>query len=173
MESLGVSNVWNRKKGLDTFVELSEKLKEEYKVVLVGVTEKQKKNLSHKIIGITRTQDITELSEIYAAASIFVNPTLEDTFPTVNLEALACGTPIITYDTGGSKECIDTTCGRSVEKEDVLKLINEIEQFTIDESIKEFSRNRAKLYEKNLKYLEYIDLYGKLMEERNESFIFN
>lgn len=170
---LGVSNVWNRKKGLDTFVELSEKLKEEYKVVLVGVTEKQKKNLSHKIIGITRTQDITELSEIYAAASIFVNPTLEDTFPTVNLEALACGTPIITYDTGGSKECIDTTCGRSVEKEDVLKLINEIEQFTIDESIKEFSRNRAKLYEKNLKYLEYIDLYGKLMEERNESFIFN
>lgn len=76
--------------------------------MLVGLTEKQKANLPGGIIGITRTNSVEELAEIYTAADVFVNLTLEDTFPTTNLEALACGTPVITFNTGGSPECIGT-----------------------------------------------------------------
>lgn len=101
---LGVANVWNQRKGFNTFIELSSKLDEDYQIVLVGVTEKQKNNLPSNIIGINRTNNIEELAEIYTVADVFVNPTLEDNFPTVNLESAACGTPVITYKTGGSPE---------------------------------------------------------------------
>ncbi|WP_255363897.1 glycosyltransferase [Butyrivibrio sp. INlla14] len=43
---------------------------------------------------------------MYTAADVFVNPTYEDTFQSVNMEAEACGTRVITYDTGGCAETI-------------------------------------------------------------------
>ena len=90
---------------------------------MVGLTEKQKKNLPKNIIGITRTNNIKELAEIYSAADVFVNPTLEDNFPTTNLEALACGTPVITFNTGGSVESIDNTTGFVVTKKTQIRLL--------------------------------------------------
>lgn len=59
-----------------------------------------------KFVCVQHTNSIQQLVEIYSAADIFANPTYEDSYPTVNLEALACGTPVITYDTGGSRETI-------------------------------------------------------------------
>lgn len=170
---LGVASVWIERKGLSTFIELSAKLNENYQVVLVGVTEKQKNNLPSNIIGITRTNNIKELAEIYTAADLFVNPTLEEVMGMVNVEALACGTPVITYSTGGSVECIDETCGRVVEKENILGIVSEIQNLTTGFITNKFSFDRAKLYEKSLKYLEYIELYEKIVEATDESFIFN
>ena len=65
--------------------------------------------MPENIISIPRTNSPKELAEIYTAADVFVNPTYEDTYPTVNLEAQACGTRVITYDTGGCKETLDKT----------------------------------------------------------------
>ena len=104
---LGVASVWEERKGLKYFVELSKELSDDYKIVVVGVTEKQKKELPNNILAITRTNNVKELAEIYTVADVFVNPTLEDNFPTTNLEALACGTPVISFNTGGSVESID------------------------------------------------------------------
>lgn len=103
---LGVANVWNERKGFGDFIALSEKLDERTVIVLVGVTDKQIKSLPNKIIGINRTNSIKELASIYTAADVFMNLTYEDTYPTVNLEAQACGTPVITYATGGSVESV-------------------------------------------------------------------
>ena len=103
---LGVASAWGKGKGLYDFVSLAHLLGESYKVVLVGVTKQQKEELPSEILAITRTNNAQELAEIYTAADVFVNPTYCDTYPTVNLEAHACGTPVITYRTGGSVESV-------------------------------------------------------------------
>lgn len=107
---LGVASLWNDRKGLKDFYKLSEMLdKDKFQIVLVGLSKDQVDEISEKklnIIGLERTSSVEELKKIYSAADVFANPTYEDTFPTVNMEAEACGTPVITYDTGGCKETI-------------------------------------------------------------------
>ena len=123
---LGVANVWEDRKGLFDFYKLAQMLDDKYAIVLVGMSEKQIKDLPKNIKGIQRTNSPQELAAIYTAADVFVNPTYEDTYPTVNLEAEACGTRVITYDAGGSKETLHNP--RSVvitvgNYSDVLKYI--------------------------------------------------
>ena len=101
---LGVAAVWDKRKGLNIFIELSKYLERDYQIILVGLSQTQIRNLPRNIIGIERTNDIHELVELYSAAYVFVNPTLEDNYPTTNIEAISCGTPVITYKTGGSTE---------------------------------------------------------------------
>ena len=101
---LGVSSVWNSGKGLNVFFELANKLDDNYTIVLVGLSKKQIKNLPKSVIGVEFTNSIQELAEYYSAADYFINPTFADTYPTTNLEAIACGTPVITFNTGGSVE---------------------------------------------------------------------
>lgn len=104
---LGVASAWGRNKGLYDFIKLSEMLDENYKIVLVGLKKEQLSEMPKNIVCIQRTNDATELAAIYTAAYVFVNSTYSDTYPTVNLEAQACGTPVITYRTGGSTESTD------------------------------------------------------------------
>lgn len=111
---LGVANIWEQRKGLDDIIKLSQMLDaEKYSVVLVGLNVKQVKRIQKmklsNLIPLQRTESVIQLAQIYTAADIFVNPTYEDNFPTVNLEAEACGTPVITYDTGGCAETINDT----------------------------------------------------------------
>lgn len=104
---LGVASVWEERKGLKDFMELAKMLDDSYRIVLVGLTQAQIDSLPGNILGITRTNNAGELAEIYTAADVFFNPTYEDNYPTVNLEAQACGTRVITYDAGGSRETMD------------------------------------------------------------------
>lgn len=158
---LGVASVWDRRKGLNYLVELSQKLDDNYKVIVVGVTEKQKEQLPKNVIGITKTNNVKELVEIYSAADVFVNPTLEDNFPTTNLEALACGTPIITFNTGGSPECIDITCGEIIAKGDIDKLLNIIKS-SIENDMRKYRcvEMARKFYNKNKNYFKYTIIYN-------------
>ncbi len=103
---LGVAGVWTDRKGFQDFIKLSEMLDDSYRIILVGVNEQQIKQLPSNIIGIGRTANQAELAQIYSAADVFFNPTYEDNYPTVNLEAEACGTPVITYATGGCPETV-------------------------------------------------------------------
>ncbi len=103
---LGVASAWGERKGLNDFIKLSEMIDDRYAIVLVGLNEKQIKRIPEKIIAIGRTNNAKELAEIYTAADVFFNPTYEDNYPTVNLEAEACGTPVVTYCTGGAPETI-------------------------------------------------------------------
>ncbi len=103
---LAVSSVWGKNKGYEDVCRMPELLPGDYQVVVVGISQAQKENLPGKIIGITRTNNVQQLAEIYTAADVFVNPTYQDNYPTVNLEAQACGTPVITYRTGGSVESV-------------------------------------------------------------------
>ena len=104
---LGVASTWDKRKGLDEFIKLAKHLdKNKYKIIIVGLTKKQCKYINSKtnIMGMTRTKNQKELVDIYSAADLFFNPTLEENYPTVNLEAQACGTKVFTFDTGGCRE---------------------------------------------------------------------
>lgn len=111
---LGVASKWSDRKGLGDFFKLGSMLGKRFSVVVVGLSESQIKDANsrlssmtcYRFIGLPRTSTLQELVDIYSEADVFFNPTLEDNFPTVNLEAEACGTPVITYDTGGCRETI-------------------------------------------------------------------
>lgn len=163
---LGVAFGWGKRKGLDVFIELSKRLdKEKYQIILVGTDEKIDKQLPSNIISIHRTQNQRELAEIYTAADVFANPTREEVFGLVNVEALACGTPGVTFDAGGSPECYDETCGSVVPCDDIDAMEKEIiriceeETFGADDCIK-----YAKNFDVRKKYREYLKLYGEIDE---------
>ena len=148
---LGVANVWDESKGFNDFIGLSKKISDDYRIVLVGLDEKQFGVLPKNIFGIARTNSTKELAEIYTAADVLFNPTYEDNYPTVNLEAQACGTPVVTYDTGGS--------GESVPKENVIAAGD------VDAFLKlEKSQLKVKHIDQRDKSL-FIDKYLKLYHE--------
>lgn len=159
--ALGVAAVWQKKKGFDDFIKLVNLVDEDVRIVLVGVTEKQKKMLPKEIIGISKTGNIRQLAEIYSAADVFVNPTYEDTFPTVNIEALACGTPIITYNSGGSPEIANP-------ENEIVCPVGDVK--SLSESIREIKENKkyknedlltvnSKRYSRERMTEKYIELY--------------
>ena len=164
---LGVAFDWGKRKGLDVFLKLAEDLGDAYQIVLVGTDDRIDAQLPKGIISIHRTQNQHELAEIYSAADVFVNPTREDTFPTVNIEALACGTPVITFDTGGSPEILDDTCGIVVPCDDVAALEKAIQHVIHDKPFsKEACRKRAEQFDMNDKFAEYVKLYQELCKEK-------
>ncbi|BDU80964.1 glycosyltransferase [Clostridium perfringens] len=154
---LGVASVWTKKKGFYYFIEVAKKLNDSFKVVMVGISEKQKTRLPKNILAISRTNNAKELAEIYSAADIFINPTLEDTYPTTNLEAIACNTKVITFDVGGSKEAVLDNNNSIVNGRDCDSLIDKIIDFSKDLSNVELE-NKIML-DKNKKYKEYEKIY--------------
>ena len=111
---LAVASQWNERKGIYDILKLSDMIDEDYRIVIVGISSSQQKKLPANVVGILRTENQTQLSEIYTAADVFVNPTYEDNYPTVNLEAQSCGTPVISYDTGGCAETLYTPFSQTV-----------------------------------------------------------
>ncbi len=157
---LGVALDWGVRKGLDVFAALSKNLSDNYQIVLIGTTKEIDKSLPQNIISINATQNQKELAEIYTSADVFLNPTREEVLGMVNIEALACGTPVLTFNTGGSPECIDEKSGRII-KQDIKNILEQI--VNICEK-KPFSQedciNRAKKFDKNNCYKKYIELYS-------------
>ena len=154
---LGAANVWDKYKGLNDFIELAGKLDDSCKLVLVGLTEEQIAALPKNIIGLPRTKNIDELVQIYSAADVFVNPSVQETMGLSTAEALACGTPVITYNKTAVPEVPDDTCGIVIEP-GVDNIISALEKadFSADACIK-----RASQFEKHQQYLKYIDVYKK------------
>ena len=128
---LGVASTWDKRKGLSDFIQLASLLDANYKIILIGLTSKQIQNLPKNIMGVQRTESIAELANFYSMADVYINPTHKDNFPTTNIEALACGTPVITYNTGGSPEAIDNTTGKLVKKGNVKGLCNAIQELAL------------------------------------------
>jgi len=157
---LGVAFGWGKRKGLDVFIDLANKLDKSYQIVLVGTDDEIDKQLPDNILSIHRTHNQTELAEIYSAADVFANPTREENFPTVNIESLACGTPVITFNTGGSPEILDETCGVVVPCDDNDAMLREIIRICENKPFsRELCLKRAEEFDMSEKFKEYVRLY--------------
>jgi len=162
---LGVAFGWSERKGLDTFVSMAEMLDDEmFQVVLVGSNERTDRRLPKSIISIHRTENQQELAEIYSVADFFINPTREDNYPTVNMEAMACGTPVLTFPTGGSPEALTEGCGAVLSRmsaEAVVECLNNSDlSFSAESCIK-----RAQEFRQEDRYREYLSLYRSVIHE--------
>ena len=155
----GVADYWNRKKGYDVFVNLANMLNDRFVFLLAGKHEAGTETpINLNLLG--RTESQRELAAYYSAADVFVNPTREDTFPTVNIEALACGTPVLTFNVGGSPEIVNESCGCVVEKDDLISMAEQIRRICEGKPYSaDACRRRAEKYDARKKYREYIDLY--------------
>lgn len=124
---LGVATSWDEMKGFSDYLKLANILDSDYKVVLVGLTKEQIKQLPNNVIGIERTASIKELAQIYTAADLFLNLSYCENYPTVNIEAMACGTPVLTYKTGGSSEIVEEYDGFVVEQGNISAVAETIQ----------------------------------------------
>lgn len=167
---LSVNAIIEKRKGADYLMKLPDMLPDGYKVVMVGsLTQEYKDILPKNCIHIDRTENLSELVEIYSTADVFVNTTLTDNFPTVNIESLACGTPVVTFDVGGSAEIIDENTGIKVEKGDIKAMVDAILKLTASEKPSDDCRKRAeRMYEKQNKFYEYINLFEEVFRGNGE-----
>lgn len=164
---LFVANIWNEKKGLDTVIRFSEFSSSEYAIVVVGTDEAVEKRLPKDFIPIRRTNSVQELAEIYTAADLFVNPTLEDTYPTVNMEALACGTPVLTWEAGGSPEMLDESCGRIVpylDEEALMRMA--ISMLHNNPCRREDCVKKAREFDCMKRFAQYAALYRQILTNK-------
>ena len=159
---LGVAFGWGKRKGLDVFRFLAERLDDSFRIVLVGTNDDIDKMLPKNILSIHRTENQEELAAIYSAADLFVNPTREENYPTVNMESLACGTPVVTFRTGGSAEMLSDTCGAVVTRGDMEAMLEKIMTIAKDKPFtKEACLEKAKDFDAMTRYREYVSLYEK------------
>lgn len=162
---LGVASEWTERKGLKDFVELNEVInKREFVIVIVGVNKRQKKMLPQDIVCVERTENVKQLAAIYTAAYVYFNPTYEDNYPTVNLESICCGTPVVTYNTGGSPEAL---CGEKygivIEKKDYARILTYVrdiyyKKFKCDFTDKSF-------FDENRMVIQYLELYKSILDK--------
>ena len=157
---LGVAFGWGKRKGLDVFVELASRLDSRFQIILVGTNDEIDKQLPSEILSVHKTSNQKELAEIYSAADLFVNPTREENYPTVNMESIACGTPVLTFRTGGSPEILDEKCGYVVDVDDIDALEKEIKRICTDKPFStEDCLQRSKSFDMKDRFVDYIRLY--------------
>lgn len=153
---LGVASAWGPKKGLFDFVELSKQLDDDYKIVLVGLTEQQKKELPSNILKITRTNNVHELAEIYTAADVFLNPSREETMGLTTVEAMACGTPVVVSNCTAVPEVVNSKCGIILETVSVEYIRDAVDKAIL---MAKPSIENVCEFEKNRRYAEYTKMY--------------
>lgn len=171
---LGIASIWSEEKGLNDFVEMAARLDSDEVIVLVGMDRKQLDDvlsrygrtvLGDRMVAVKRTADVHQLAGLYSTADVLVNPTWQDNYPTVNLEAISCGTPVVTYRTGGSIEAVAGDTGFVVEQGDIEGLVDAVRRVeTLGKAhFRDACRSRAvKEFRKEDRYAEYIELYERL-----------
>lgn len=162
---LGVAGKWTAAKGFDDFIALAKHIPDAYQIVMIGLTKQQLHQLPSNIKGYKETHDVKELVSWYQQSYVFFNPTYEDTYPSVNLEAQACGCPIVSYDVGGCKE---TLCKGSYVVHNVNEFLKLLKEKPL-QRIQLLPEEKAHL-DKNRAFLAYITLYeGRLHEDGKDT----
>lgn len=162
---LGVANVWDERKGINDFIKLTDFLKNDEQIIMIGLSDNQRKNLPAKITGLSRTENLQELIKYYSLADVYFNASVEETFGMTNIEAQACGTPVIAYNSTAIPETFSEQTGILVERNNISAVYDAIKK--IRQTGKNHFYNKcieyaANNFDKNVLFSEYINLYEKL-----------
>jgi len=163
---LGAATTWDKRKGLNDFIELNSFLEEDEVIILVGLNEKQQKGLPKNMMGLSRTDNRQEMADLYGAADVFLNLSVEETFGLTTAESMSCGTPIIVYNSTASPEIVSEMTGIVVPKNDITKIRTALSQIKIKgkNTYSISCRERAlELFNKSDRFEEYIYLYKTLL----------
>mgnify|MGYP000928636696 CR=1 FL=1 len=160
---LGVANIWDKRKGLDTFINFSKLLEDKYKIVLVGLSKEQLDLLPENILGLPRTNNLNELAELYSAADLFLNPSVEETMGMVTVEALACGTPAVVSNQTAIPEMIDKSCGIVVKRNDSTGFYETIMNMELEKYPQDNCLKWASQFDMEEKFNEYMKLYRSFL----------
>lgn len=138
-------------------------------ILVIGCTQAQKDYFKsyNNVLCLDYISDRQELADIYAASDVFVNLTHADTLPTVNMESICCGTPVITYNCCGSPELIDSDSGFVVEENDINTLLLKIKQIK-DTPLLFDVKEKQKKFDKNTCYNRYLDIYNSLLKQKEK-----
>ena len=163
---LAVASIWHEEKGFPDLVQVAGLLREDEQLVLVGkMTEEQKKRMPTQVRIVERTENVQALAALYARATVLLNPTWQDNYPTVNVEAIACGTPVVTYRTGGSVEALTEATGRIVPQGDVSAMLAAARELATADRTRTSAQCREyalRHFDKEACYQHYIALYEHL-----------
>ena len=158
-----VASQWTKNKGIDFITPLCTMIGEKYQVVMIGDIRDRSFSLLNNVINIKQTNSLNEMVEWYSAADVYVNLTMQETLGLTNVEALACGTPVVTFDSGGCKECVDSTCGVVVPRGDIKGIFEGICKVLEDNLFtKKACRIKSLEFDKNECYKKYLTLYHEL-----------
>ena len=165
---LAVAGQWTREKGSEDLIQMAEQIPDDSVLVVIGAAGRLARKLNHEnVIVIERTENASQLAQWYSCADVMVNPTREDTFPTVNIEAQACGCPVVTYNTGGSPEILSAGTGIIVPAENLDRMMEAIEHLRTGETTikaEDCIRNAAQ-YSREAMLEQYRCLYDEVMEK--------
>ena len=164
---LGVASTWNERKGLPDLISLAERLGVDYQLVLIGLDKKQLRDVPDNMLALPRTANQKELAQWYTAADVFVNPSYEDTFPTVNLEAQACGTPVVVYNTDGCPETLVSSDSLIVEQGDLSAMTRAIQ--SLAQNGLRICADKTRELDKDHIYNKYINLYESILNSIEKS----
>jgi len=167
---LGVANPWSERKGLNVFVELAKLIHDMYKIVLVGLSEKQIKELPKNILGLPKTSNPTELAGIYSSADYFINPSLEETMGLVTVESIACGTPAIVSNSTAVPEMVNESCGLIVTNNTSIEYYNAIMRLSKKYKIQD-CLNHANKFRKKKKFNEYLGLFNEIIRTNSREIL--
>lgn len=162
---MGMANKWLEPNNALLLAQTVRMLDEKTKLLLVGCTESQMaylKKLTRYIIPVGFIKDRTALAKLYSMATVFVNATHADTLPTVNMESVCSGTPVITYNSCGSPELVLEGCGKVISENDVAAMVlamRELSGTMTDDALK----NARNQFDKTKCYQKYIEVYEKLL----------
>lgn len=159
---LGVADSWSERTGDDYFYRLSEEIKPDEAIVMIGFKKDELENVPKNIIALERTDSVEELAQLYSAADVVLNPSYEQTFGLVTAEAMCCGTPVIVLDATASPELVDDSCGIVVPKGDYEAFKQAIRKIKANPLNPEDCVKRTDLFDKTINYKAYVELYHKL-----------
>lgn len=168
---LFAANKWEPRKGLHFIPKIAELLGGSYTFTVIGVDDRQKKHLEKNgISALKRTANAEELRDIYSQAAVFANPTLEETLSLVNMEAIACGTPVVTFASGGTPETVpNERVGAVVNRGDIGEMAAQIRKFAAldkSETAKICRQTALDNFDAKTAFKKYIELYGSLVKNR-------
>ncbi len=160
---LGIIGNFKSHKGGKDFLKLSEMIGKDEVIVLLSL-EENPEDIPSNIIPLPKTSDDKLLAKIYSMADVFVNPTMQDNFPTVNIEAISCSTPVVTYNSGGSAESQCEGTGFVVEKGDIKGIYDAVLRVKNGEISRDNCRKRGLEFKTKDCFRKYTEIYESIVK---------